>query len=74
MIVSAQLSQHLIIVIVSLFWHFINGRELTTWSNGTNQRTLAVWGRITVQLVSSLTGLELTNEGTIILFVFSEAV
>ena len=39
-----------------------------------NQRTLAIEGRITVQLVSSLTRLELTNEGNIILFVFSEAV
>ena len=32
------------------------------------------WGRITVRLVSSLTRLELTNEGNIILFVFSVAV
>ena len=38
------------------------------------QRTLTVGGRITVRLVSSLTRLELTNEGNIILFVFSEAV
>ena len=38
------------------------------------QRTLTVGGSITVQLVSSLTRLELTNEGNIILFVFSEAV
>ena len=39
-----------------------------------NQRTLTIGGRITVQLVSSLTRLELTNEGNIIIFVFSEAV
>ena len=38
------------------------------------QRTLTVGGRITVWLVSSLTRLELTSEGNIILFVFSEAV
>ena len=38
------------------------------------QRTLTVGGRITVQLVSSLTRLKLTNEGNIILFVLSEAV
>ena len=38
------------------------------------QRTLTVGGRITVRLVSSLTRLELTNEGNIILIVFSEAV
>ena len=38
------------------------------------QRTLTVEGRITVQLVSRLTRLELTNEGNIILFVFSETV
>ena len=38
------------------------------------QRTLTVGGRITVRLVSSLTRLELTNEGNIILFVFSESV
>ena len=38
------------------------------------QRTLTVGGRITVRLVTSLTRLELTNEGNIILFVFSEAV
>ena len=31
-----------------------------------NQRTLTIAGRITVQLVSSLTRLELTNEGNII--------
>ena len=37
-------------------------------------RTLTIGGRITVQLVSSLTRLELPNEGNIILFVFSEAV
>ena len=38
------------------------------------QRTLTVGGKITVRLVSSLTRLELTNEGNVILFVFSEAV
>ena len=38
------------------------------------QRTLTVGGSITVWLVSSLTRLELTSEGNIILFVFSEAV
>ena len=39
-----------------------------------NQRTLTVGGSIDVRLVSSLTRLELTSEGNIILFVFSEAV
>ena len=39
-----------------------------------DQRTLTVGGRIIVWLVSSLTRLKLTNEGNIILFVFSEAV
>ena len=39
-----------------------------------DQRTLTVGGRITVRLVSSLTRLELTNEGNKILFVVSEAV
>ena len=38
------------------------------------QRTLTIGGRITVRLVSSLTRLEMTNEGNIILFVFIEAV
>ena len=38
------------------------------------QRTLTVGGRIIVWLVSSLTRLELTNEGNKMLFVFSEAV
>ena len=38
------------------------------------QRTFTVGGRITEQLVSSLTRLELTNERNLILFVFSEAV
>ena len=38
------------------------------------QRTLTVGGSITVQLISSLTSVKLTNEGTIILFEFSEAV
>ena len=33
-----------------------------------DQRTLTVGGRITVHLVSSLTRLELTKEGNIILF------
>ena len=33
-----------------------------------------VGGSITVRLVSSLTRLELTSEGNIILFVFNEAV
>ena len=37
--------------------------------HGNIQRTLTVEGRITVRLVSSLTRLELTNEGNIILFV-----
>ena len=41
---------------------------------GCNQRTLTVGGSITVQLVSSLTSVKLTNEGNIILFVCSEAV
>ena len=39
-----------------------------------HQRTLTVGGRIIVRLASSLTRLELTNEGNIILFLFSEAV
>ena len=39
-----------------------------------DQRTLTVGGWITVWPVSSLTRLELTNEGNIILFVFCEAV
>ena len=43
-------------------------------SGAREQRTLTVGGSITVRLVSSLTRLELTNEGNIILFVFSEAV
>ena len=43
-------------------------------SYGPNQRTLTIGGRITVWLVSSLTRLELTNGGNIILFVFSEEV
>ena len=38
------------------------------------QRTLTVGGSITVQLISSLTSVKLTNEGNIILFEFSEAV
>ena len=38
------------------------------------QRTLTIGGRIPVRVVSSLTRLELTNEGNIILFVFSEAI
>ena len=38
------------------------------------QRTLTVGGSITVRLVYSLTSVKLTNEGGIILFVFSEAV
>ena len=38
------------------------------------QRTLTFGGRIHVRLVSCLTRLELTNEGNIISFVFSEAV
>ena len=37
-------------------------------------RTLIVWGRITVQLVSSLTRLDLTSEAYVLLFVCSEAV
>ena len=44
------------------------------WFKNPIQRTLTVGGRITVRLVSSLTRLELTNEGNIILFVLSEAV
>ena len=39
-----------------------------------SQRTLTIGGSIIARLVSSLTRLELTNEGDIILFVFSEAV
>ena len=39
-----------------------------------SQRTLTVGERITLRLVSSLTRLELTNDGHMILFVFSEAV
>ena len=37
-------------------------------------RTLIVWGRITVQVVSSLTRLDLTSEAYVLLFVCSEAV
>ena len=43
-------------------------------SDGATQRTLTVGGSITVRLVSSLTSVKLSNEGNIILFVFSEAV
>ena len=43
-------------------------------SKGRTQKTITIGGRITVQLISSLTRLELTNEGNIILCVFSEAV
>ena len=39
-----------------------------------NQRTLTVVGMITVRLVSSLTRLELTNKGNMLLFVCGEAV
>ena len=56
----------------------LNQLAYITYHKGTlrvlEQRTLAIGGRITVQLASSLTWLELTNEGNIILFVFSEAV
>ena len=38
------------------------------------QRTLTVGGMITVQLVSSLKRLDLTNKENMLLFVYSEAV
>ena len=38
------------------------------------QRTLTIGGRITVQLVSSLTRLDLTKKENMLLFVLSEAV
>ena len=51
-----------------------HGDDHNSHKNELEQRTLTIGGRITVQLVSSLTRLELTNNWNIILFVFSEAV
>ena len=48
--------------------------KTSTLHSEREQRTLTVGGRINVWLVSSLTRLELANEGNIILFAFSETV